>query len=81
MSDQAKRKNAILLVVAVVILAAAGYLIFGRGSGEAPSPNTTAAQAQADQVGEAMRKAGVSDAPPPDIQRPSRRGAVSASGK
>jgi|GEM_PF-5089859 len=76
--DGKAKKNAILLSVAGLALAAAAYLIFFRGKGE--TAESSAANAQADRVTEAMQAAGASTAPPPEIQRPSVRGAVNSKG-
>ncbi|MCE7973882.1 MAG: hypothetical protein DYG92_06065 [Leptolyngbya sp. PLA1] len=76
--DAKAKKNAILLSVAGLALAAAAYLMFFRGRGE--SDEQRAANAQADRVTEAMQAGGATAAPPPEIKRPSVRGAVGANG-
>ncbi|MCC6950953.1 MAG: hypothetical protein IT433_05845 [Phycisphaerales bacterium] len=76
--DAKAKKNAILLSVAGIALAGAAYLIFFKGKGE--SDEQRAANVQGDRVTEAMQAGGASTAPPPEIQRPSVRGAVNSKG-
>lgn len=76
--DAKARKNVLLLSVAGLALAAAGYLLFFRGQGT--TAEDKAASAEADRVTEAMQAGGTSTAPPPEIQRPSVRGAVNSKG-
>jgi len=76
--DAKAKKNAILLSVAGIALAGAAYLIFFKGKGE--SDEQRAASVQGDRVTEAMQAGGASTAPPPEIQRPSVRGAVNSKG-
>ena len=78
MSNQRQRQG-LIGVVAVVLLAAAAYLIFFRGDGSA-SPKAAEAEARADAVSKAMEAGGATAAPAPDIQHPSIRGAVNQKG-
>lgn len=67
-----KKKLYIVGAVAVVAIAFAGYMMFGRGE---PAPVATPASQQQDAITQSMQDTSKNVQPLPEIQRPKTRGA------